>query len=56
MKNTKAVYFDDYISFDENFPFAVRILDENNKEIDMPVFSNKSEAIIFIEKYNNKKC
>lgn len=52
---TKAVYFEDYISFDDNFPYAVRIVDENDTEIDMPVFPNKAEAIMFIDKYNSQK-
>lgn len=52
--NLKAVFFADYISFDDNFPFAVQILDEKNCEKDLKVFATKDEALLFVENYNNK--
>lgn len=52
LNGLRPEYFEEYISFDDNFPYAVRILDENNKEVDMKVFSNKIEAINFIKDYN----
>ena len=48
----KAVFFEDYISFDDNFPFAVQILDENESEIEIKVFPTKEEALIFEKEYN----
>lgn len=52
LNGLRAEYFEEYISFDDNFPYAVRILDENNKEVDMKVFSNEIEAINFIKDHN----
>ncbi|MFX4155534.1 hypothetical protein ACOL23_11355 [Aliarcobacter butzleri] len=43
---------ENYISFDDNFPFAVQILDEKESEIDMKVFRTEDEAIKFRDTYN----
>ena len=48
----KAVFMENYIFFDDNFPFAVQILDEKESEIDMKVFRTEDEAIKFIDTYN----
>lgn len=48
----RAVYFSDYIAFDEKLPFAVQILDDNNKEVDMEVFGTKEEAFDYVNNYN----
>ncbi|MCT7578733.1 hypothetical protein ACOTWR_06680 [Aliarcobacter butzleri] len=48
----KAVFMENYISFDDNFPFAVQILDEKESEIDMKVFRTEDEAIKFRDTYN----
>ena len=53
IKQTRAVYFDGYIAFDDKLPFAVQILDENNKEVDMKVFETKDLALDFIETYSS---
>lgn len=50
--NTRAEYFTEYFSFDDNFPFAVQILDENESEIEIKVFPTKEEALIFEKEYN----
>lgn len=47
----RAVFFEDYIAFDEKLPFAVQILDENKKEVDMEVFATKEDALLFIKNY-----
>lgn len=47
----RAVFFEDYIAFDDKLPFAVQILDENNKEVDMEVFATKEDALLFIKNY-----
>lgn len=49
---TKAVYFDGYIAFDDKLPFAVQILDENNKEVRMEVFETKEGAFKYIKNFN----
>ena len=51
---TKAVYFESYIAFDDKYPFAVQILDENNKEVDMKVFETKDAALDFENTFNNR--
>lgn len=48
----RAVFFEDYIAFDDKYPFAVQILDKNNKEIDMEVFETKEAALVFKNTYN----
>ncbi|MCT7563288.1 hypothetical protein N5U23_04580 [Aliarcobacter butzleri] len=48
----KAVVMEDYISFDDDFPFAVQILDEKDSEFDMKVFRTEDEAIKFRDTYN----
>ena len=53
IKQTRAVYFDGYIAFDDKLPFAVQILDEKNKEVDMKVFETKDLALDFIETYSS---
>ena len=50
----KAVFFKDYLSFDDNFPYAVQILNEDDTESKILVFSTKAEAIIFTDNYNKK--
>lgn len=47
----RAVFFEDYIAFDEKLPFAVQILDDNNKEVNMEVFATKEDALLFIKNY-----
>lgn len=48
----RAVFFEDYIAFDEKLPFAVQILDDDNKEVNMEVFTTKDEALTYVDKYN----
>ena len=48
----RAVFFEDYIAFDEKLPFAVQILDDNNKEVNMEVFATKDEALDFEKTFN----
>lgn len=47
----RAVFFEDYIAFDDRLPFAVQILDDNNKEVNMEVFATKEDALLFIKNY-----
>ncbi len=54
IKNTKAVFFEDYIAFDVSKPYAVQLLDENEKEEGMEVFESMDDALLFIDKFNNK--
>ena len=51
---TKAKLFENYIAFDDTKTFAVQILNESNKEVDMEVFVSKEEAINFMNQYNVK--
>ncbi len=51
---TTAKLFENYIAFDDTKPFAVQILNESNKEVDMEVFVSKEEAINFMNQYNVK--
>lgn len=45
----KAVFFEDYISFNDNFPYAAQILDEKGAELDLKVFSMKEGALLFVQ-------
>lgn len=49
---SSAVFFEDYITFDDKYPFEVQILDENNKEVDMEVFETKEAALDFENTFN----
>lgn len=50
----KAQFFPDYLSFDDNFPFAVQILDRDGKEIKIEVFQTKELALKFENEFNKK--
>ncbi len=54
LNNLRAEFFESYIAFDDNFSYAVLILDEKDKETDMKVFRTKDEALLFEKEYNEK--
>ncbi len=51
----KAVFSKDYLSFDDNFPYEVQIINENNTIESSKVFATEIEALIFIQNFNSKK-
>ena len=48
----RAELWEDYISFDDDLKFAVRILDDKANEVNMKVFSTKEEALEYVKNYN----
>ncbi|MEV9477973.1 hypothetical protein [Aliarcobacter butzleri] len=53
LNGERAVFFEDYIAFDDDKPFAVQIFDNMGKEVNMHTFGIKDEALLFIKKFNN---
>lgn len=43
-----------FLAFDVSKPYAVQLLDENEKEEGMEVFESIDDALLFIDKFNNK--
>lgn len=58
--STRAVFDPDYLSLDENFPFAVNIeaqnIEKEDKTIKTKVFPNKESAFIFLNEFNNHEA
>ncbi len=43
-----------FLALDVSKPYAVQLLDENEKEEGMEVFESIDDALLFIDKFNNK--
>ena len=55
IKQTRAVYFDGYIAFDDKLPLQYKYLMKTTKEVDMKVFETKELTLDFIETYSTTK-
>ena len=50
----RAELWEDYIAFDDDLKFAVRILDDKANEVNVKVFSIKEEALEYVKNTTNK--